>query len=107
MKVYHHLTPQFFGRLTQAIVSTGNQVDSEPLKKLLMRYIKENLQSHDFPREAKMNLIKIIQYTNLDPSMIKDSLQDSFKGTDVESLNKANWSTAELYVKSIIELEGK
>lgn len=39
LKIYDHITPQFFGRITQALVATGKKVDSESLRAFLTKYI--------------------------------------------------------------------
>jgi len=68
------LTHYHMQRITQAIVSSGNKLHSPSIKELLTEYIEENMSKKDFPKEIRVNLTRIIEFTQINIGEIKDSL---------------------------------
>ncbi len=68
------ITHQMMARLTQAIVACNVPINSPTLCALLEGYIKDNVSEKDFPKETRMNLVRIADLTGINKVVLKDSL---------------------------------
>jgi hypothetical protein len=74
------------GRLTQAIVSSGHEIKSPKLCKLIEDYTRDHISSKDFPKEMRMNLTRIADVTGMDKMHVKESLSQSISMTDLTEI---------------------
>ena len=95
------------GRLTQAIVSSGHEIKSKNLSKLIEDYTRDNIQSKDFPKEMRMNLTRIAEATGMDKMHVKETLSQSISMTDLSEIKNLQSQQAELYIRTVVEIEGK
>jgi predicted regulator of amino acid metabolism with ACT domain len=98
---------QQMGRLTQAIVSSGHEIKSKNLSKLIEDYTRDNIQSKEFPKEMRMNLTRIAEATGMDKMHVKETLSQSISMTDLSEIKNLQSQQAELYIRTVVEIEGK
>ena len=79
------------GRLTQAIVSTGHQIESPNLCRLLEDYTRGNISGKDFPKEMRMNLTRIAELTGMNLLHLKESLSQSITVSDLTEVKNLEW----------------
>lgn len=109
---YKSLGNPNIARLTQALVSSGTKIESESLKKLLTMYFQQNYESKTFSTDIKANLSRIVKLADLDVRELKTQIEADISnpqenlGRMAETKNIAA-SQAELYINSILEIEGK
>jgi hypothetical protein len=54
------LTPKDYSRITQALVATNMQINCEPLKQLLTKYLQKNIDDPSLNRDIRLNLARIV-----------------------------------------------
>jgi chorismate mutase len=74
------------GRLTQDIVSSGQEIKSPNLCKLIDDYTRDLISSTDFPKEIRMNLTSIAEAICMDKMHVKESLSQSISITDLTGI---------------------
>lgn len=72
---YKSLGNQNIARITQALVSSGNEIKSESLKTLLTQFFQENYQSSNFSADIKANLPRIVKLAGLDIRELKTQIE--------------------------------
>lgn len=65
------------------------------------------MQKPEFPKDIKLNLTRIIEFANLDMNDMKESILMMVNPNDITEAKNLHWQQADLYIKSVIELEGK
>lgn len=108
MEIKHSLTHLNMSKLCSTIVFTNKKIENSPsLQQVLIEYIEENISKPDFPKDTKLNLSRIVELASLDKAKIKNYLSSAITSQDINSTNNIQWQQAELYVKSVLEIEGK
>lgn len=67
-----------FTKLSQCIVATGNAIDNEPLKQLILRFLKDNIKDDKLPAELKKNLLKLVQQASISKQDQREILSEGF-----------------------------
>ena len=86
IQIKDKVSHQQMGRLTQAIVSSGHEIKSQNLCKLLEDYTRDHISSKDFPKEMRLNLTRVADVTGMDKMHVKESLSQSISLTDLSEI---------------------
>lgn len=104
LKVEGKILMKDYAKITQSLVMTQVRVQSESFKTLLTNFLQKQINNQDFPKDIKLNLLKIVELAGLDKSKLQGYLANSIEKVGVKNIA---WQQSELYIKSVMEVEGK